>query len=219
MKLETVPTAAQTTTFVPLDGTVMVSATPMPTLSLAPPPPQASAAGSLNVTSGGPPTAMMMYPGLYNHSTTVFAVAPETTSIVGSTFQPDNGTTLPVAINSSNAAIANTSAPTGSIVVVRPTATQTATKETPKSIISVAPVVTISSAATSTTNKAPDLTVESSTNVDVCCRCQQKSGDDAFLVCQDCGLKGKYFVIFESGQVHRSFNKSCSNNELIALSR
>uniref|UniRef100_A0A5K3EYK0 PHD finger protein 10 n=2 Tax=Mesocestoides corti TaxID=53468 RepID=A0A5K3EYK0_MESCO len=85
LKLEAVPVTAPTATFVPLDGTVMVSATPMPTLSLAPPAPPPPAPGG----SAPPPTAMLMYPGLYNP--TVFTVTPE--AMVTASFQPDANAT------------------------------------------------------------------------------------------------------------------------------
>lgn len=200
MKLESVPvTPTQTTTFVPIDGTVMVSATPMQTLSLTPAQqvtPQVSVSGGPNAA---PTAAMMMYPGIYSHpTTTLFAVTPETTSLVGSTFQPTDatGATLPVTLNTSNTVVANSAAPAGSIVVVRPTATlatttvTTPTKETQK------PVVAITSIKPSPSEESSQ-TPGPSKNEEICCRCQQNAGGDAFLVCQDCGIKGELEIFLK----------------------
>ncbi|VUZ55821.1 unnamed protein product [Hymenolepis diminuta] len=191
MKLESVPvTPTQTTTFVPIDGTVMVSATPMQTLSLTPAQqvtPQVSVSGGPNAA---PTAAMMMYPGIYSHpTTTLFAVTPETTSLVGSTFQPTDaaGATLPVTLNTSNTVVANSATPTGSIVVVRPTATLATTTVTTPAKETQKPVVAITSIKPSPSEESSQ-TPGPSKNEEICCRCQQNAGGDAFLVCQDCGI-------------------------------
>nr|CDS26912.1 conserved hypothetical protein [Hymenolepis microstoma] len=192
MKLESVPvTPSQATTFVPIDGAMMVSATPMQTLSLTPAQQVTSQASVSGGPNAAPTAAMMMYPGIYNHpTTTLFAVTPETTSLVGSTFQPADaaGATLPVTLNTSNTVVTNSAAPTGSIVVVRPTANLATTAVTTPVKEGLKPVVAI-------TTIKPSPSEESSqnpgplTNEDICCRCQQKAGVDDFLTCQDCGIK------------------------------
>uniref|UniRef100_A0A0R3WYM2 GATA-type domain-containing protein n=1 Tax=Hydatigena taeniaeformis TaxID=6205 RepID=A0A0R3WYM2_HYDTA len=199
LKIETVPGTASTTAFVPLDGTVMVSATPMPTLSLAPPPPPPASSGGAT----GAPTAMMMYPGLYNP--TVFAVAPDT--MVTTTFQPDTTAVSAAAVAAAAAAAGTVAMPTPAVAVtatvgtagVVPAPVDGVTETSSASIIPPS-ADTANSVFTSASESPKKERVEetTSTEADVCCRCHQRApenGDNKFLVCSDCGLKGTLFLL------------------------
>ncbi|VDO03345.1 unnamed protein product [Rodentolepis nana] len=196
MKLEPVPvTPTQAATFVPIDGAMMVSATPMQTLSLTPAQQVTSQVSVSGGPSAAPTAAMMMYPGIYNHpTTTLFAVTPETTSLVGSTFQPADtaGATLPVTLNTSNAVVANSVAPTGSIVVVRPTSSLATTTVTTLAKEGQKPGVSITAIKPSPSEDSSQIPSPPK-NEGICCRCQQKAGVDEFLICKDCGIKDESF--------------------------
>ncbi|KAL5964265.1 hypothetical protein TSMEX_008005, partial [Taenia solium] len=168
----------------------MVSATPMPTLSLAPPPPPPASSGGAT----GAPAAMMMYPGLYNP--TVFAVAPDT--MVTTTFQPD---TSAVSAAAAAAAAGTVAMPTPAVAVTTTVGTAgiVATPVdgvTEASVTSTPPATT--GAVNSSSKSAPETPKKERvdettlTETDVCCRCHKKASeneDDKFLVCSDCGLK------------------------------
>ena len=163
----------------------MVSATPMPALSLGPPPPPPVTAGG----APGGPTAMMMYPSLYNP--TVFAVAPDT--MVTTAFQPD-ASSMPV------------STVTGSVVAVT-TAAGCAMETVAGCTTSVTPattttITTLTTASDSTKASTKEVSNVKNGETDVCCRCRQKApeGDDdqRFLVCGDCGLKGETHSAFRN---------------------
>ncbi|CDS35730.1 conserved hypothetical protein [Echinococcus multilocularis] len=189
LKIETVAGTAPTTTFVPLDGTVMVSATPMPTLSLAPPPPPPASSGGAT----GAPAAMMMYPGIYNP--TVFAVAPDT--MVTTTFQPDTSTVSAAAgtvtMPTPAVALTTTVGTTGGVAISTDVVTETSvTSTTPAN----AGAANSSSTSAPETPKKERVEEATSAETDVCCRCHQKAsenGNDKFLVCGDCGLKDHFF--------------------------
>lgn len=160
----------------------------------------------VNVSGGQHPTAqpatMMMYPGIYNHpaapTATLFAVAPDSTSLVGSTFHHQPTESIPVTLTtSSNTMVANSTvvsaAPT--VVVVRPSG-----KEVPKTT-TTATINAETARNAATPNKEskdekpdPIPSQAGEEEKETCCRCQQKAGDEAFLVCQDCGIRGEHFM-------------------------
>ncbi|EUB60109.1 Histone acetyltransferase MYST4 [Echinococcus granulosus] len=163
----------------------MVSATPMPTLSLAPPPPPPASSGGAT----GAPAAMMMYPGIYNP--TVFAVAPDT--MVTTTFQPDTSTVSAAAgtvtMPTPAVALTTTVGTTGGVAISTDVVTETSvTSTTPAN----AGAANSSSTSAPETPKKERVEEATSAETDVCCRCHQKAsenGNDKFLVCGDCGLK------------------------------